>query len=233
MHLFYTPDLKDNRYDLSQEESRHCIRVLRLKNGDFVHLTDGMGGLHKARIVGADPKKCSVEIVETQYEYGKRPFHLHVAIAPTKNIKRFEWFLEKATEIGVDEITPLLCFHSERKNLKTDRSKRIITSALKQSLKAYHPVLHEMVGFNDFISSGFKGSRYIACFEAGDAGRLKDLYSPGDDAIIIIGPEGDFSEKEIQTARELGFTSVSLGKSRLRTETAGVMACNIINLLND
>ncbi|MCF8336331.1 MAG: RNA methyltransferase, partial [Bacteroidales bacterium] len=164
---------------------------------------------------------------------GKRPFYLHIAIAPPKNIKRFEWFLEKSTEIGIDEITPLICFHSERRQLKTERSNRIITSALKQSLKTYHPVLNEMVPFEEFFNNPFQGSRFIAYCGSGHPGHLKNLYSAGSDFTLIIGPEGDFNEKELTKAEAYGFNPVSLGSSRLRTETAGIVACHIINLLNE
>jgi len=233
MHLFYSPDLTDNRYELSQEDSRHCIRVLRLKKNDLIHLTDGKGSLYKARIIKDDPKGCMVEVVEKTSEYGKRPYYIHIAIAPTKNIKRFEWFLEKCTEIGIDEITPLICFHSERKHLKTERSKRIITSALKQSLKTYHPVLNEITNYNEFVNKPFEGSKFIAHCESKQTQHLKHLYSAGEDVTLIIGPEGDFSEKEIRKAETCNFIPASLGQSRLRTETAGIVACSIVNLLNE
>lgn len=233
MHLFYAPNLKDNLHELSQEDSRHCVKVLRLKSDDLVHLTDGKGGLYKARIIEDNPQKCKVEVIETHHEYGKRPFYLHIAIAPTKNIKRFEWFLEKSTEIGIDEITPLVSFHSERRQLKTERMNRIITSALKQSLKTYHPIFNEMTNFEDFFNSPTKGSSFIAYCGSGHSGHLKNLYNPGADATIIIGPEGDFNDGEINKAKAYGFIPVSLGSSRLRTETAGIVACGIINLLNE
>lgn len=233
MHLFYSPDLKDDHYELSQDDSKHCIKVLRLKKGDLVYLTDGKGTLYKARIIHDDLRSCRVEVVEKQYDYGKRPFYLHIAIAPTKNIKRFEWFLEKSTEIGIDEITPLICFHSERRQLKTDRSNRIITAAIKQSLKTYHPVLNEVVHYNEFVESGIPGEKFIAYFDQGYSKHFKNQYVFGKDATIVIGPEGDFSQQELDKAMYSGFNPVSLGKSRLRTETAGVVATSIINLLNE
>lgn len=233
MHLFYTPDLNDNFYELSQEDSRHCIKVLRLRKDDLVHLTDGKGGLYKARITKDDPKGCKVEVIEKTSEYGKRSFHIHIAIAPTKNVKRFEWFLEKCTEIGIDEITPLICFHSERRQLKIERSERIITSALKQSLKTYHPVLNEITNYDEFFNKPFAGSKFIAHCRSAHTQHIKHIYSPGDNVTIIIGPEGDFNEQEIRKAETCDFVPVSLGKNRLRTETAGVVACNIINLLNE
>ena len=233
MHLFYSPDLKDDHYELSPDDSKHCIKVLRLKKGDLVYLTDGKGTLYKARIIHDDLRSCRVEVIEKQYDYDKRPFSLHIAIAPTKNIKRFEWFLEKSTAIGIDGITPLICFHSERRQLKTERSNRIITAAIKQSLKTYHPVLNEMIHYNEFFESGIHGAKFIACCDQGHSKHLKNQYTPGENATIIIGPEGDFSQQELDKAKNSGFNPVSLGNSRLRTETAGVVVTNIVNLLNE
>jgi len=233
MHLFYAPELKNNTHQLSEEESRHCIKVLRLKKGDPIHLTDGRGVLYRARIVDEDLRRCRVEIVDHQREYGKRPFYLHLAIAPPKNMKRFEWFLEKATEIGVDEITPLHCFHSERQHIKIQRMNRVLIAAMKQSLKAYLPLLNEMIPFNEFIQhSPHPANRYIAYLDEQQSVSLSKIYPPGEDALILIGPEGDFSEEEVEQARASGFQPVKLGASRLRTETAGIAACHSVNLLN-
>lgn len=232
MHLFYAPELKNNTHQLSEEESRHCIKVLRLKKGDHIHLTDGRGGLYRAGIVEEDARRCRVEIVDHQAGYGKRPFYLHLAIAPTKNIKRFEWFLEKATEIGVDEITPILCFHSERKYIKTQRMNRVVIAAMKQSLKAYLPLLNEMTPFAGVIKKSTPRNRYIAYLDEQQSQPLSKIYPAGGNALILIGPEGDFSEEEVEQAEEQGFQSVKLGESRLRTETAGITACHSINLLN-
>lgn len=164
--------------------------------------------------------------------YGKRPFSLHMAVAPTKNIARFEWFLEKATEIGVDEITPLICEHSERVHMRVDRLQKIILSAAKQSLKTYLPVLHEPMKFDDFIRLNLPASRFVAYVEESQPLHLKMAYTNGDCA-VLIGPEGDFSKKEMEVAVQNGFTSVSLGPSRLRTETAAIVACHIINIANE
>ena len=165
-------------------------------------------------------------------ESGKRPFRLHLAVAPTKNIDRYEWFLEKATEIGIDEITPLICEHSERVQVRTDRLQKIILSAAKQSIKTYLPVLHEAVKFNDFITMNHPSARFVAYVEELQPLHLKSVYQSGD-CTILIGPEGDFSKREMSNALETGFQSVSLGPSRLRTETAAVVACHIINILNE
>jgi len=232
MHLFYTPDITSDFYTLSEEESRHCQKVLRLREGDTIHLTDGLGTLFEARIADSRSKQVIVEITGKQEEYGKRPYRLHLAVAPTKNIDRFEWFLEKATEIGVDEITPLICEHSERKVVRNDRLLKVITSAVKQSLKAYHPVLHEMTSFQQFISEKQEGQLFIAHLDEQNPLLLKNLYNPGLDITILIGPEGDFSPAEMESAVNASYQCISLGDSRLRTETAALVACHTISILN-
>ncbi len=232
MHLFYTPEISSHIYTLEEQESKHCIRVLRLKMGDVIHLTDGRGTLFESRIIQDNPKRCIVEVTDVRKEVGKRDFNLHIAVAPTKNIARLEWFLEKATEIGIEEITPIICDHSERKVVKTERLNKVVTSAVKQSLKAYHPKLNETVKFKDFIKSDFSGQKFIAYISEKYNDTLKDLYVPGSDAIVLIGPEGDFSERELEQAIENGFKPISLGKSRLRTETAALVACHSVEMLN-
>ncbi|MDA3779614.1 MAG: 16S rRNA (uracil(1498)-N(3))-methyltransferase [Bacteroidales bacterium] len=233
MHLFYTPDINEKIYSLSEEESKHCMRVLRLKKNDKINLIDGKGGLYTARIIDTNPKKCILEVLEYIQEYRKKDFYLHIAIAPTKNIGRFEWFLEKATEIGIDEITPLLCEHSERKIIKLERLNKVITAAVKQSLKAYHPKINNLTKYSDFILANNKGNKYIAHCEENAKHNLKDIYKANTDALILIGPEGDFSSKEIKQAKVNYFTEIGLGNSRLRTETAGIVACHTINVIND
>lgn len=233
MQLFYTPDIKTNIYTLNEIESKHCIKVLRQKVNDHIQLIDGKGNFYEAKIIEPNPKKCIVEIVETTKDFGKRNYYLHIAIAPTKNIDRFEWFLEKATEIGIDEITPILCEHSERKTIKAERLEKIIVSAIKQSIKAYKPKLNDLTNYSDFIQQNFNGVKYIAHCEENKKALLKTSYYKGQNVIILIGPEGDFSPEEIDKARNNNFTEISLGESRLRTETAGVVACHTINLLNE
>lgn len=233
MNLFYTPDLQVETYILNEEESRHCIRVLRLVPNDVIYLTDGKGNLYQASIADNNLKACQVKILQTFREYEKRDFYLHIAIAPTKNIDRFEWFLEKATEIGIDEITPLLCNHSERTVIKNERLEKVIVSAMKQSLKAYKPKLNNLTKFNDLVNQPFDGIKYIAHCEEGSKLPLKSDYSKKQNVLILIGPEGDFSPAEIETARKCGFKEITLGKSRLRTETAGIVACHSIHLLNE
>ena len=233
MHLFYTPDISSATYTLDKEESTHCIRVLRLKQGSLLHLTDGKGNLYKAQLLTADTKACVAEIIECIPGFGKRNFYLHIAIAPTKNIDRFEWFLEKATEIGIDEITPIFCEHSERNIVKPERLQKIITSAVKQSLKAYHPVLNEAVKLNQLLKTNFDAEKFIAHCEEDEKLNLSTAYKKGSNALILIGPEGDFSKEEVEKAISVGFIPVSLGNSRLRTETAGVVACHTVCLKNE
>ncbi|KAA8481655.1 16S rRNA (uracil1498-N3)-methyltransferase [Arcticibacter tournemirensis] len=231
MHLFYTPDIKGSDYELNEEESRHCVKVLRLQANDLVFLIDGRGGFYRARIVHSNPKKTVLSVEEHSTEYGKRNHFLHIAMAPTKNIERFEWFLEKATEIGIDEITPLICERSERREAKTARLNKIITSAVKQSLKAYHPVLNEPVKYKQFINK-VEEQKFIAHCMEGDKFSLKQCMIPGGRYTILIGPEGDFTPGELQEAVDCGFRPISLGNSRLRTETAGLEACFEVNFLN-
>lgn len=233
MHIFYTPDLSGLSYTLNEDESKHCVRVLRLSENDTLVLVDGRGGFYEARIQDAHPKRCKVEIVKSTADYGQRRFNIHIAIAPTKNIDRFEWFLEKATEMGVDEITPLLCSNSERKVIKEDRLEKIMVSAMKQSLKAYLPKLNPLTSFNDFIRLNADADKYIAHCEDQQKVHLKNLVKSNQNTIVLIGPEGDFSSEEIKRALQNNYQPVSLGDSRLRTETAGVAAVHIVNLANE
>ena len=232
MHLFYTPDISATVYQLDEEESKHCIRVLRLKIGDEVNLIDGKGGFYLAHIISAHPKKTILEILEAQQDFSKRNHHLHIAVAPTKNIDRFEWFSEKATEIGIDEITPIICDRSERKEIKHDRSNRIITAAIKQSLKAYHPKLNSQTTFKEFISKASADAKFIAHCEDGFKNEISANFQKHQNYLILIGPEGDFSSQEIEYALQSGFVPITLGESRLRTETAALQACFEINFLN-
>ncbi|NOX47465.1 MAG: 16S rRNA (uracil(1498)-N(3))-methyltransferase [Chlorobi bacterium] len=233
MQLFYTPDINSDIYTLNEQESKHCIRVLRLKIGDEISLTDGVGNMYFTKIIEDHSKRCTVQVMEVKKEYGKRPFKIHIAIAPTKNIARTEWFIEKATEIGIDEITPLICEHSERKAVKTERLFKVITSAVKQSLKAYHPVMNDAVEFKKFVRQEIKGAKFIAYCSDEYRDSLKNIYTKGEDALVLIGPEGDFSPEEVDLAINHGFKPVSLGSSRLRTETAALYACCVVNLRNE
>ena len=231
MHVFSTPDIA-LRAELPEEEAAHAVRVLRLQPGDEVTLTDGKGNFFRAEISTATNKRCLLNILETLPQSPLWKGHLHIAMAPTKNMDRTEWFTEKATEIGFDELTFLNCRFSERKVIKTERIHKILVSAIKQSLKAKLPILNEMIDFNKFIEQPFKGQKFIAHCHEGEKQLLKDIMIPGEDALVLIGPEGDFSTEEVKKAEEKGFIPISLGKSRLRTETAALVACHIINLAN-
>ncbi len=233
MQLFYIPDITGNEVVLNETESKHAIRVLRLAEGSRVQLIDGTGGFYEAEISVAHPKKCKLAITGSTQEFEKRTFKLHIAIAPTKNIDRYEWFLEKCTEIGIDEITPLLSEHSERKVIKPERLNKILVAAMKQSLKAYLPRLNTLTSFNELVSISKYKNKYIAHCNEGDKIHLKNCIKQGEDNLILIGPEGDFSLEEVKFATQNGFTEVSLGDARLRTETAGIVACHIANLMND
>lgn len=231
MHVFYTPDIATS-CELPEEEAGHCLRVLRLTMGDEVMLTDGKGSFYKAVISAATGKRCQVKVVEELPQEKGWNGWLHVAMAPTKNMDRTEWFVEKATEIGFDELTFLNSRYSERKVIKTERVEKILVSAVKQSLKASKPVLHEMTDFNKFIAQDFKGQKFICHCNEGEKKLLKEVIVPSEDAVILIGPEGDFSEEEVAKALSCGFQPVSLGKSRLRTETAALVAVHTLNLFN-
>lgn len=232
MHLFFVPDIDSgDLHSLSEEESNHCTRVLRLGKGDLVHLTNGQGTLYEASIVDDRTRKLLVRISRTWADWGRRPYRLHIGMAPTKNMSRFEWFLEKATEIGIDEITPVICEHSERRSLPQERLHKILVAALKQSLITCLPLLHEPVSFAGFIHQPTTDIGYIAHYDERHP-QLKAICQKGTNARILIGPEGDFSPWEIRDAQQSGFIPVNLGHSRLRTETAGIVACSVISTIN-
>jgi 16S rRNA (uracil1498-N3)-methyltransferase len=231
MHLFYYPCVDQDLFTLDRNESAHCIKVLRLNKNDIIYLTDGAGNFYKAKIIKPDNKACMAEIIEAS-RVPERPFSLEVAISPTKSIERFEWFLEKATEIGIERVIPLRCKNSERRAIKEERLKKVMISAMKQSLKAWLPEITPFTGFTDLIEQPYGGNRFIATGKAAVSDHLANMYMKGSDVRILIGPEGDFQNEEIDTARSSGFVPVSLGTSRLRTETAGLVACHTINLAN-
>lgn len=235
MQLFFSKNIKNGIAQLDEIEARHAVQVLRRKVGDAMQLTDGEGNLYDGTIIEIGKKNCLVGINSTVEAYNERPFKLHIAIAPTKNIDRFEWFLEKATEIGIDEITPLICKRSEREVIKWDRLNGVLLSAMKQSLKAYLPKLNEAIDFQKFMKQDFVSSQNFIghCIEDAEKQLLSAMYKKGSHSVILIGPEGDFTEGEVSMALSKNFAAVSLGNSRLRTETAGVVACHTINLLND
>jgi 16S rRNA (uracil1498-N3)-methyltransferase len=232
MHLFYTPDLQNDTYRLSEEESKHCVRVLRLTEGGTLFLTDGRGLFCEAVIISANPKACILQVANKQYNYGKKDYQLTIGVSPTKNIDRYEWFLEKATEIGIFGIIPMISRYSERKEIKHERLEKVMISAMKQSIKAYLPVLYPIKAFKEVIKCPFTGQKFIAHCNVGEKLLLRDAVVKGIDVLILIGPEGDFSSEEVELAINEGFIPVSLGDSRLRTETAALVACHTVNLIN-
>jgi 16S rRNA (uracil1498-N3)-methyltransferase len=235
MQLFYNSDLLTTSKEITfnKDESRHIIRVLRKKEGDILNITNGNGILFFAEIIIGNDKKCIAKIIKYEEKPRTRDYYLHVAIAPTKNNDRLEWFLEKATEIGIDEITPIICKNSERKVVKTDRLQRIVQSAMKQSLQFTLPKLNTPTSFSDFIKNDFSEEVFIAhCEEHTEKKFLKNIASPKSKYTILIGPEGDFSHEEIQESLNKKFIPISLGENRLRTETAGLNVVQSIAYLH-
>jgi 16S rRNA (uracil1498-N3)-methyltransferase len=232
MQLFFSEDIESDICTLNEEESRHCVKVLRMTAGDELYITDGRGTLCRCSIVDANPRGCTVAVVERTDGYGRRPFRLHIAVAPTKNTARMEWFVEKAVEMGVDEITPIVCDHSERCILKQERMDKIVVSAVKQSLKAYRPVMNPPTPFKELVAQPFDGQKFIAYCDGEHRTPLREAYKAPSNALILIGPEGDFSPAEVEQALAAGFTPVTLGECRLRTETAALAATAFFNLSN-
>ena len=229
MELFYSRDIAGGICRLDQDESGHCIKVLRHRSGDEINVIDGCGALHRCRITSDSHKGVEAIVLESTDGWGSHPYRLHMAVCPTKNNDRYEWFVEKACEIGVDAISPVIGEHSERKIFKTARAEKILVSAAKQSLKASVPVVNEPVSVKDFIRSSSEGLRMIAyCFEDENIPRrsIKEVLEghDGSDITVMIGPEGDFSREEAELALASGFVPVHLGASRLRTETAALTA---------
>lgn len=237
MQLFYAPNITTANYTLTEEESKHCIKVLRLQCGDTIHITDGKGNIFCCEIIDEHYKRCVVRINSTQTEFEKLPYSLTMCVAPTKSIDRFEWFLEKATEVGVDDIIPIETAHSERRTIKLERATKVITSAVKQSLKAYHPTLHEMTPLKNIITTPFEGRKFIAHCNPSQStfgkGHLADILKKGERVMILIGPEGDFSPEEVASALENNFEEISLGTQRLRTETAAIAAVFMTSIINN
>jgi 16S rRNA (uracil1498-N3)-methyltransferase len=233
MQIFYAPGIYGDTWTLDEKESKHCIRVLRMRRDTPVRLIDGKGNMFEGVIAVADPKRCTISINRVTDNFEKRNYNLHIAISPLKNPERLEWFIEKSVEIGIDEITPLICKNTEKQTIKAERINNIIISAMKQSLKAKLTVLNEPVAFKEFISRADQSQKMIAhCVPGTEKNSIADVYRKGKDALILIGPEGDFSEEEIRSALSSGFMPVHLGSSRLRTETAGVAACHSVYFLN-
>ena len=234
MQLFYNSNISENdtSFSFDKDESRHIAKVLRKTIGDTLHITNGKGWLFTAEITLADQKHCTV-VITSKHLQTKRSYNLHLAVAPTKMNDRYEWFLEKATEIGVASITPIICEHSERKVIKMERFEKIIQSAMKQSLQCYLPKLNAPMAFKDYLNQDFTDQIYIAHCEETDKKSLKSQLKTGSDCTILIGPEGDFSVKEIEMALQHHFIPVTLGETRLRTETAAIAACHSVAFLNE
>ncbi|MEE2953684.1 MAG: 16S rRNA (uracil(1498)-N(3))-methyltransferase [Bacteroidota bacterium] len=230
MQLFYSKHIA-KEITLNNLESHHAIKVLRLKKASSLNLTDGNGYLYTGRIVDPNSRRCKIDIIKRIKKNKIHNYYLHIGISPTKNIDRFEWFLEKATEIGVDQITPIITKHSERKTIKEERCEKIIISAMKQSLKFYQPKLNPICNFKDFVEKIVSKNKYIAHCHKSQKRPLKNI-SNSEDSIIIIGPEGDFSKDEIKMALKYKYKAVSLGNNRLRTETAGIVATHTISIIN-
>lgn len=234
MQLFYNPNINNTEtsFVFDKEESKHIIKVLRKKESDILFVTNGLGFLFKTEIALASDSKCTVNILSFDKQ-DEPKFNLHLVVAPTKMNERYEWFLEKATEIGVQEITPIICEHSERKIIKTDRFQKIIESAMKQSLHYYLPKFNEPILYKDFIKKEIDGQKFIAHCEETDKKSFKNELKTNTDCTILIGPEGDFSVKEIQLALDNNYIPVSLGNTRLRTETAAIVACHSVVYANE
>jgi 16S rRNA (uracil1498-N3)-methyltransferase len=227
MQLFYAPRISGEFHELDEQESRHAVRVLRLSKGEKVVLVDGTGGWYECEIAEAHPKRCRLEIRTRTPDHNPLPYDLHIGISPTRSTDRFEWFLEKATEIGISEITPLICHRTERSRLNYERLQRIIVSAMKQSLRAYKPALSEPVRFDRFLKGRHSGTLGIAHCQSGDRISLEEL-KPSGRYTLLIGPEGDFTDDEIDSAVSAGYIPFHLGESRLRTETAGIYVCSVV-----
>ncbi len=232
MHIAYIPEAAIGNLILSEEESKHCVRVLRMQAGDQLRITNGTGLLFDANILDPHPKRCVVELGNPRKGYDHWPFKLHIAVAPTKNNDRLEWFLEKATEIGIDAVHLFEGFHSERRKVNHERLEKVLVAAMKQSQKSRLPLLHEMMRFEKLVKQPFSGRKFIAWIDETVRNTLAQSYQAGTDCLMLIGPEGDFSREEVTLAIENGFEPISLGEARLRTETAALSACHTIQLIN-
>lgn len=232
MELFFCNAIDDTPVILGPDESWHLSKVLRLRVGDAVAVTDGHGGFGTGEIMDTNPKAALIRLKEVRQAYNQRPYSLHIAIAPTKNIDRLEWFLEKATEIGIAAISPIRCQRSERKDVRIDRLEKVVMAAVKQSLQAYLPQIHPMESLSKFLESNPAGQRFACITHQTPEDGLQFLARPGGRVVIVIGPEGDFTEDEINLLLQHGFRGCSLGPNRLRTETAGLAACHTIALIN-
>ncbi len=233
MNIFYEPNIKET-LRLNEEESRHAVKVLRLSVGDLLYVVDGRGGFYKCQIKSPIDKKCEIKIVEETQNYGLRDYYIHLIIAPTKNLDRIEWMVEKCVEIGINEISFIQTRYSERKEVKTNRIERIAIGAMKQSLKAFLPKINEMITWKEFLKKDYSENfKIIAHLEEGNRKLIQQIAEPKSKYAVLVGPEGDFSTEEINQALEKGFLPITLGESRLRTETAGLVACHTLSVINE
>ena len=234
MQLFYNPNINETSesFSFDKEESKHIVKVLRKKDTDILYVTNGLGFLFKTEITLASDNKCTVKIISFEKEASSK-FRLHLAVAPTKMNDRFEWFLEKATEIGIHEITPIICDRSERKVVNAERFEKILLTAMKQSNVLNLPKLNNSITFKEFVKHKKEGLQFIAHCEETHKKSLKSVLKPNTNVTLLIGPEGDFSEKEIALAIENNFIPVSIGNTRLRTETAAIVACHSVVFVNE
>mgnify|MGYP003417783460 FL=1 len=232
MNVFYLPDAREGNVSFPEEESKHIVRVLRMREGDTFCVTNGKGSLFDAELIDAHPKRAMANLLNRREGYDNRAFKLSIAIAPTKLNERTEWFLEKATEIGIDEIKLFASYHSERRVVNVERFKKIVVAAMKQSVKSNMPIIEEMQTFENLVRQDFHGQKFIAWIDEEVKDQLCNLYDKGSDVLVLIGPEGDFSKDEVELAKANGFVPVSLGEARLRTETAAIVACHTIQLIN-
>ena len=233
MQIFYTANISEGKALFSREESMHCLRVLRMRRGESLRFTDGSGNLYEGVITDDDPAAMTATVISAEHDQGSRGYRLHMAISPLKNEDRLEWFIEKAVETGVDEITPLICSRTEKRKIRRERLEGLILSAMKQSVKCYLPRLNDPVMFNDFIDVMLEGKKIIACCDpAIERIPITSSFSRGEEVTILIGPEGDFTAEEVARAVNNGYSPIHIGSSRLRTETAGVAACCSVYLAN-
>lgn len=232
MNVFYLPDATEGMVSFSEEESKHCVKVLRMQEGDRFCVTDGKGSLYDGELAEAHPKRAVACLSNRHPGYDNRTFTLEIAIAPTKLNERTEWFLEKATEIGIDRVRLFASYHSERRVANVERFRKVMIAAMKQSIKSRLPEIEDVVDFNKLVKQPFDGQKFIAWIDDNVTDQLCDKYEKGKNALVLIGPEGDFSPEEAKLAMDNGFIPVSLGEARLRTETAAVVACHTIQLLN-
>ena len=232
MNVFYLPDAENGMISFPEEESKHCVKVLRMQEGDRFCVTNGKGSLFDGELVGAHPKRAVACLTNQRPGYDNRPFSLEIAIAPTKLNERTEWFLEKATEIGIDKVRLFASYHSERRVANVERFRKVMISAIKQSIKSKLPEIEDVVDFNKLVKQPFDGQKFIAWIDDNVTEQLCDKYEKGKNALVLIGPEGDFSAEEVKLAVENGFVPVSLGDARLRTETAAIVACHTVQLIN-